>query len=161
MPQVTWEQLPQEIKEKMLERQEAQYGMRVERMFLNSCSGGFVWGETSERYDFWCDIIKHGNFDTFYKRYPKKDNVLTASKEYKHYPEPVEMMVSDGKINWYKRHIIYELSSRFWALYEKRDDIACWVYAKPIPKKVALTAKDISEGKGVGVDPELIEFVNQ
>lgn len=31
---------------------------------------------------------------------------------------------------------------------------------KPIPAKVRLTLKDISDGKGVGVPPELIEIVN-
>ena len=35
---------------------------------------------------------------------------------------------------------------------------SCYRFAKDVPQFVYLTAKDISEGKGVGIDPALIKF---
>ena len=169
MPQITWADLPEEIQNKMLEHQKSQTGKRDESVFIKDIqagaeTGGITWDETPDEGDFWEDIINRGNFKTFFKRYPKptlkqEEEVLTASKEYKHYPEPVEMMVSDDAKTWSNRKVVCELGGMFWVINSENAGITYYRHAKPIPQKIKLTAKDVSEGKGVGIQPELIEFV--
>jgi hypothetical protein len=57
-------ELPQEIKDLALRRQT----YRKEYLLANA----FDWSDTPENYDFW-DEIDEGNFEHFYKLYPKKD----------------------------------------------------------------------------------------
>jgi hypothetical protein len=66
----TWQQLPKEIKKKMLKRQFQQYGYKGKKYF-NDLNSAFVWRDTKEGQDFWDKVI-NGNFDLFYQRYPKK-----------------------------------------------------------------------------------------
>ena len=40
------------------------------------------------------------------------------------------------------------------------SQVGCYKFAKDVPQFVYLTAKDISEGKGIGIDPALIKFKN-
>ena len=70
-----WHELPQEIQEKMLERQLEQTGRRDPGIFESSTSfgksvGGFDWHKTPEGGEFWDSIIEYGYFEEFYTLYP-------------------------------------------------------------------------------------------
>lgn len=67
---------PKEVVEKMLEYQVAQGSKRDVSVFEMDCyvsdyHGGFNWDETPEGHQFWESIIGCGNFETFFKKYPK------------------------------------------------------------------------------------------
>ncbi len=42
----------------------------------------------------------------------------------------------------------------------KEFEVLTWKNMKPLPQKITLTKQDISEGKGVGVAPELMEIID-
>lgn len=67
--------LPIEIQKVVFERQEEQgnAGKFKENLSAGKIVGNFNWIETPEGHSFW-NKIDGGNFDDFYKKYPKKDN---------------------------------------------------------------------------------------
>lgn len=73
----TFDELPVEIQEKMLERQSDQTGKRDDAVFrqigtnAQSLKGGFDWEPTPEGWFFWDQIIEFGKYSYFYARYPK------------------------------------------------------------------------------------------
>ena len=79
----------------------------------------------------------------------------------------VLMMVSnDEDINFKQRFVIAKTKCGYlaWAGAETADEIEFkyakfWEFAKKIEQKVILTKQDISDGKGVGIEPHLIEIV--
>ena len=78
----------------------------------------------------------------------------------------VLMMVSDNDKTYRTRFVIGKTKEGYlaWAGAETADEIESkyakfWEFAKPIEQKVILTKQDISDGKGVGVKPHLIEVV--
>ena len=78
----------------------------------------------------------------------------------------VLMMVSDNDKTYRTRFVIGKTKEGYlaWAGAETADEIESkyakfWEFAKPIEQKVILTKQDISDGKGVGVEPHLIEVV--
>ena len=90
---ITWNDLPLEIQNRMLEHQEKQGYLKNPDVFKKETGAGltkkgFVWGHTIEGHDFWFDILHHGKFNIFYKIYPKKDvsekidEVLNKLKKY-------------------------------------------------------------------------------
>ena len=74
-----WENLPTQIKDKMLERQAEQNdGKRDISVFVKDIysakkCGGFDWASTTEYYFFWNDVLAKENFKTFYEKYSKQD----------------------------------------------------------------------------------------
>lgn len=73
----TWNDLPSEIKERVLDCQEEQGNIRDESVFQNrintgKSSGGIDWDETKEGYYFWNDVLYENNIDVFYEKYPKQ-----------------------------------------------------------------------------------------
>lgn len=71
-----WNELPVEIQEKMLERQEEQTGKRDTSVFEKNIQaydsiGGFTWNDTIEGVIFWGDVIFCEKLDVFYGKYPK------------------------------------------------------------------------------------------
>ena len=71
------EGFPQEVVEKMLERQVEQGNPKDVTIFekdrcIIKSGGGFSWSETPEGINFWGDVITYKNFDKFFKVYPKK-----------------------------------------------------------------------------------------
>lgn len=79
--ELTYDELPVEIQERMLLEQEEQGNERnpdVFRGYLQAGEnfGGFIWDETNEGFNFWSSILTEGNFDAFFKRYPKKEEEL-------------------------------------------------------------------------------------
>jgi hypothetical protein len=73
----TWQELPKEIKKKMLKRQFEQTGEKDKNAFKKSIYNGFYFNRTKEGVDFWWDVLKNGNFDLFYQHYPKKKQSST------------------------------------------------------------------------------------
>jgi hypothetical protein len=65
--------IPLEIIAKMLERQKEQgYGRNLKNLQLDKTSGsGFLWHNTVEGYDFWSNILNHGEYYLFFQKYPK------------------------------------------------------------------------------------------
>ncbi len=71
-----WKDLPIEIQNKMLDEQEKQWNPRspkpfVEKLTVGQTEGGFNWSETIDDYDMWWEILRGGNIEEFYKKYPK------------------------------------------------------------------------------------------
>lgn len=71
------EDFPIEIVQKMVEYQAEQGNEADVTIFQkDSTSGrdrkGFYWNDTKEGSSFWCHVIFDMNFDTFFKKYPKK-----------------------------------------------------------------------------------------
>jgi len=67
--------LPVEIQERMLDEQVRQGNPRNAEVFENNIIanhrlGAFNWGKSVEGYDFWEEIIQHGNLAVFYEKYP-------------------------------------------------------------------------------------------
>src|SRR5690554_5185492 len=83
--ELTYDKLPVEIQERMLDEQEKQGSKRnpdVFRKYLYSGVGhkGFNWDETDDGHDFWVSVLD-GDFDCFFKRYPKKEEELLELEE--------------------------------------------------------------------------------
>lgn len=72
---------PIEVVEKMIEEQVKQGGNADVEVFQNySTAGddenGFAWDKTEDGYDFWEEVIGEHHFDVFFKKYPKKPNLV-------------------------------------------------------------------------------------
>ena len=145
---------PQEIVEKMLERQVEQGNKRDVSVFERTCTGGFFWDITIEGQLFWSSVIKNKNFDVFFAKYPKNQ-----------YPRV--MMVRSTGITWKKRVVFAEKKGGFmsWiraktmADAENEVETCWWKYAKdvePEPEQIELTIDEIAEK--YGVKPEQIKI---
>lgn len=72
---------PIEVVQKMVEEQIKQGYSADVSVFQKGATfgmedGGFEWIETEDGYDFWDDVIGMGNYDLFFKKYPKKPNLV-------------------------------------------------------------------------------------
>jgi len=77
---ITWDELPPEIQNRMLECQEEQGNPRnpevfIKRITMDKFHSGFHWSNTIEGNDFWYSIIFDRNIDVFYEKYPKKTDL--------------------------------------------------------------------------------------
>lgn len=82
---------PKEIIARMLECQEKQGNKRDVSIFEKNkfsllMEGGFDWDITKEENDFWNAVIEKRNFDIFFEKYPKKEELKTCSKCHKEKP---------------------------------------------------------------------------
>lgn len=150
---------PQEVVEKMLERQFEQTKKRDVEVFERLITLGFVWNKTIEGGAFWSDVINNKNFDLFFERYPKPPTYpkvmwVSDDEDFERKIKRVVFMEKDGYfIAWNSAKTIKDA--------ERILETVAWRYAKdiiPEDEFVYLSPKDISEGKGVGVKPELIKF---
>lgn len=71
---------PQEVVEKMLERQEEQGNKRDVSVFedhntASVAGGGFNWEYSIEGRLFWTQVIDDRNFGLFFDKYPNKENM--------------------------------------------------------------------------------------
>lgn len=130
---------PQEVIDKMLERQVEQGNERDVTVFEQNCcaggSRGFIWTDTPEKGGFWEQVIEKRNFDLFFERYPK--NVY-----------PKVMLVSDFEYDdlkkWNTRVVFMEKLGRYYAWScattieeaKKEPDVTLWKYAKDLPEVV-------------------------
>mgnify|MGYP003408389125 CR=1 FL=1 len=72
MSKVTWEQLPKEIQQRMLECQVEQGKERNVNDFMVDLCTAFMWNKSKEGFIFWREILFMGNIDHFYTLYPKQ-----------------------------------------------------------------------------------------
>lgn len=79
---------PKEIISHMLDYQEEQGNPRDISVFEKNrtCCEGFLWHKTKEGFQFWEEVIREKNFNLFFEKYPKKDEVKTCSKCHKEKP---------------------------------------------------------------------------
>lgn len=146
----TFNELPVEIQEKMLDEQELQGNKRDRSVFEKRVnygvnSGGFDWNKSSQGTHtfFWMDILEGGDFTEFYKLYPKE----------KTYPRV--MMVSEDGVHWFPRVVIMEKNKMYitWANAETIEqaknilNTCAWKYAKEVeePKTIEITMADIAK----------------
>jgi hypothetical protein len=109
-----WQDLPKEIQEKMLERQEEQTGKRDASVFekiITSAKaiGGIDWDETPENCYFWYEILINDNISHFYTISHKKE-----------IPYPKVMMVSDYRFDNYNK------GKKAVVFMEKCERYICW-----------------------------------
>lgn len=75
--EVKFDNLPKEIREKMLEHQRSQKGIAnadVFRAEISAYDNGFDWNKSPEGIGFWYNILLDGGgYEEFYKLYPKKE----------------------------------------------------------------------------------------
>ena len=88
---------PQEIVEKMLERQVDHGNVRDVSVFEHNFdattdTGGFSWAATQEGHDFWNEVLFKEDFDLFFKRYPKQTTKETQPMNYRKQMETVEAL---------------------------------------------------------------------
>jgi len=75
---------PNEVVEKMLERQVEQGNKRdvsVFERFNRDCVNGFSWANTKEEYYFWDEVICEKNFNLFFEKYPKEEEIKLPTTE--------------------------------------------------------------------------------
>jgi hypothetical protein len=132
---------------------------------------GFDWDKTPEGFEFWLLVIKDGDYDLFFERYPKEtklefqigDKVLVRDEDKDEWQEFTYIATLKGDYD--APYIVIDIDEEFSLGREFRDNlkgVCCWKYIKPFeePEFVELTFKDISEGKGKGVDPTKIKIIN-
>lgn len=93
---------PEEVVEKMLERQVEQGNPRDVAVFekdrwADQQAGGFDWCSSPEEDNFWEDIIEDKDFETFFKYYPKQETRTVKKDEAieilsKHFNQKVEIV---------------------------------------------------------------------
>jgi len=75
---ITWDDLPVEIQNRILECQEEQGHLKNPDVFKKEIGAGltkkgFVWKHTVEGSDFWFDILHLGMFNVFYEKISQKE----------------------------------------------------------------------------------------
>ena len=76
MHRFKFKELPPQIQEVMMDRQEEQGNSRNPEIFINDITisqggGGFNWNDSEEGSSFWDDVTR-GDFDQFYDCHPEK-----------------------------------------------------------------------------------------
>lgn len=164
-----FDKLPVEIQERMLLEQEKQGNKRnpeVFRKYLHADEErrGFDWDETDDGLKFWISVLTKEDFDCFFARYPKKEELL--KKDTKTYPRVMKVSNFEDFSKSETRVVFMEKSGKYLAWRwvstleeaEKELSTSYWAYAREVNPIVELTVEDISAGKGIGVDPKLIRF---
>lgn len=72
---------PIEVVQKMVKEQVKQGNKADVSVFHNDATsdvfdGGFDWCDTDDGRDFWEEVIVNSNFELFFKKYPKKPNLV-------------------------------------------------------------------------------------
>lgn len=68
----SWNELPKEIQDKVLERQLQEDGENDMDVLKLSCTNWFTWVRSVEGAKFWVDVLVDDKHDIFFQRYPKK-----------------------------------------------------------------------------------------
>lgn len=89
------EGFPKEVVDRMLDLQEEQgceidIGVFEEYSKADFSQGGFNWGETPEKSDFWYEVIINKNFDVFFEEYPKQKHLSEEEEVLKYIRENYE-----------------------------------------------------------------------
>ena len=95
---------PIEVVEKMIEEQIKQ-GFRpdveVFQKFPDAGLNkkGFIWSKTENGYFFWKEVIEEGNFDFFFRIYPKKANLVYIRGDIEIGMDIIKTLEKHGGIN--------------------------------------------------------------
>jgi hypothetical protein len=135
--------LPIEIQNKMLDHQEKQGNKRDESVFIKQVfsilfRGGFDWDKTIEGHTFWTEVIKEGNHELFFEKYPVQ-NVPEL--------KGILMEVSDFEDFSYsqKREVIGTLNGKYICMACDRSYVVDYNYARPIMQPKEITIEEAQE----------------
>ena len=98
------EEYPIEVVEKMLEEQVKQ-GNRPnvevfqERYCADADHGGFDWGKSDDGTIFWIDVLENDGYDLFFKKYPKKANLVYIAGNNEEGTDIIKTLEKYGGIN--------------------------------------------------------------
>lgn len=145
---------PQEVVEKMLERQVEQGKKRDITVFEDKANastvfGGFNWSNTIEGVQFWLDVIDKKLWEVFFDKYPKDA-----------YPKVMLVSDRDDFKNAVKRVVFMEKNKAFIAWTDAETLInaenvmstTVWRYAKDLPKEPEIhevTLEEISKAMNI------------
>lgn len=145
--------VPQEIIDKMLERQVEQGNKKDASVFDNDImksknSNGFSWIETIEGHTFWQDVLDDKKYDLFFQRYPKNS-----------YPKIMKVWNGSDEYQAKNRVVFAEKKGKYiaWAYVETFEEAeeemntAIWSNAKdiePTPQPKEMTVEQISKELG-------------
>lgn len=146
------EGFPIEVVQKMVERQLEQYGECNISVFqdFRSALMGFNWETSREGWDFWDQVIGHRNFDLFFDRYPKQEEL----------PLPRMVLVWDEDEDDAQErellHVFPESSGLNYryvvrGLYDTRDIVA-FRNVKEIPTAKKMTKAEIEKELGYKIE---------
>lgn len=114
MSQIKWENLPSEIRHKMLDYQEQQGNTRNPEVFIKKIystkeEGGFDWVKTLEQESFWHNILINGKIESFFEKYPK--SIPSTKDEFKKGDYIVTLVDagSCGKINYCSKQKVNDI----------------------------------------------------
>ena len=107
-PKGNLKRFPKEIISRMLDCQEEQGNPRDVSIFENRVTSeqynkGFAWDETKEGYNFWYDVINNKDFNLFFEKYPKQDNLKINNKMT---TEELENYSPKGELQGFPKEII-------------------------------------------------------
>lgn len=148
---------PQEIVEKMLERQAEQGNSRDVSIFeveitADRRNGGFSWISSPEGHNFWHDVIRHKDFETFFNLYPK-EKIFPKWMMVSNCPLTEKNPGQKRKVFMYKNHQFIS-----WAYAETEEEVEkcivtrAWPFAIDIPQEIKeVTLQEIAEKFNVPV----------
>lgn len=95
---------PIEVVQKMVKEQVKQGNKADVSVFHNDATsdvfdGGFDWSKTNDGYDFWTDVIVNDNFELFFKKYPKKPNLVYIVGDSEVGMDIIKTLEKNGGIN--------------------------------------------------------------
>lgn len=95
---------PIEVVEKMIEEQVRQGNCANVEVFQKSVTsdvnvGGFDWCDTDDGWDFWEEVIADSNFVLFFKKYPKKPNLVYIVGDSEVGMDIIKTLEKNGGIN--------------------------------------------------------------
>ena len=90
-----YSEFPQGVKDLIKKRVEEQGNRYSEDVFIKRIgagkhSGGFSWEDTEENFDFWKQVLSHGNLEVFYNKHPRLNPVVQSDQYYKQIPKDVK-----------------------------------------------------------------------
>jgi hypothetical protein len=161
---------PIEVVEKMIEEQVKQGKKADVEVFQKNAStdteeGGFDWMKTEQGYEFWDEVIGVGNFDLFFKKYPKKANLVYIAGDSEIGMDIIKTLEKYGGINEHnykgdRDDVVYyiEPNNKFIEVCDFEVNIKLWdvllaTYTSIDAEQIILevTMEEIAEKFGVDV----------
>lgn len=133
---------PQEIVEKMLEKQVQQGNKKnVEVFEIDKISqkyvGGFTWRNTEEGFEFWENVILFEKFDLFFEKYPKKtfnrgEKILVWDLDSEEPKERIGLVYVEGAI-----YPVFTVNCEDEEKFKNNEpfNVVRYTFWKPLPKE--------------------------
>lgn len=86
------------VKEQIRQENNADVKVFQERYKASKYAGGFDWIDTEDGYEFWAEVLGDRDFDEFFEKYPKQDEMKSENTT----PQPHK------EIDWEQRR--YEIA---------------------------------------------------